>query len=56
MDIFLACMDEYHVYAWYSQRPEESVGSLGLELQMLVSCHVAAGSESLVLWKSNQSS
>jgi hypothetical protein len=32
------------------------LNSLGLELQIVVSCHVRAGNWTLVLWKSNRCS
>lgn len=36
MGVLPACMSIYHMHAWHSQRPEESVRSLELELQMLL--------------------
>lgn len=32
-------------YTWYLWKPEESIGSLGLELQSVVSHHVGVGPE-----------
>jgi hypothetical protein len=35
-------MSVYHMNAWYQQRPEEGVGSLGTELQKVVRHYVSA--------------
>lgn len=40
-----ACISVYH--------QKRASDSLELELQMIVSCHVGAGNQTLVLWKSS---
>lgn len=39
MSVFQACMYVHHMYAWYP-RSEKGICSPGMELQMVVSCHV----------------
>ena len=41
MGAFPACIYEYRMCVWFPQRSEES----GLELGMVVICHVGVGSE-----------
>ena len=54
MDIF-ACMHVLYV-CLVSSKVRERLESLGLELQMLVSCYVGTGDETQVLCKSSQCS
>lgn len=46
-------MSVHHAGAWCPQRAEEDLGSLELELQMVVSYGVGAGSETCDLWRSS---
>jgi hypothetical protein len=50
---FFICMGVLSVYHMYLWGLEERVGSPGTNLQMDVSYHVAVGSWTWVLWKSN---
>jgi len=54
-DVYVA---KYSIYVHdrhaVPQRSEETIRSLKLELQMVVSCHVGAGNG--ILWKSSQCS
>ena len=43
-------------HTWCPLRPEETAGPLELQLQTVTSCHVDAGNQTLVLWKSSQHS
>lgn len=49
------CMFVYYACAWCLQRPEEDIRSPELELQKVVSCHVDAGRQNLVLCKNRGS-
>lgn len=49
-------MSVYRVYAWDPKRPEESIVSLELKLQVVISRHVGAGNGTWVLCKSSQCS
>lgn len=40
------------LHAHCHQRPEEGTGSLTLELQVIISCHVNARNRTQILWKS----
>ena len=53
--VLCACMSVYHMHACPG-RPEEGIEHLELESYLAVSCHVGAGTQTLVLWKSNQCS
>lgn len=52
MDILPACMFMYPIHACYPWRPEESIRSLGSELDIVVSYCVTARNATWVLWKS----
>jgi hypothetical protein len=52
--VWVFCLHVYQVYAWCPQRPEEGIRSLELEFQTVISCHVRAGNQTQVLWKSSQ--
>lgn len=45
-------MSEHYVHAWWPQRTEGASEPLGLELQMIESCHVGAGTETRELCNS----
>lgn len=51
--VLSACVSVYYVCAVPS---EARKGNLGLELQMVVRCHVGVGNRTQSLWKSNQCS
>lgn len=35
----------HHVYAYCLRKPEEGIGSPGLELELVVSCHMGVGTK-----------
>lgn len=43
--VFCLNVGVYHVYAWLPRRPEDSVGSSGTELWMVVGHHVGVGNQ-----------
>jgi hypothetical protein len=43
VDVLPGSISVYHMCAWCLQRPERALGSMELEAQMVVSCHVGAG-------------
>lgn len=51
MGVLIECGSVYHMHIRCLGRPKES-DPLKLELQVVVSCHVGAGNQNLVLWKS----
>jgi len=54
MSILPACMSVHHVHACCLCRPDESIGSLGLEFKTVVSFHVGVGIEPRSSGKTNQ--
>ena len=46
----------YHMHVWYPKNQKNESEALELELQTVVSCHVGARNQTLVVWKSNQCS
>ena len=53
MGVLPACMSVHYVLGSGQKKATES---LGLELQMVVSCHEGVGTGTRVLWKSSQCS
>lgn len=53
MGVLPTYMSVYHVLAWCPQKPGESIGALGLELQIVVINPMGAEKETPVLWKSS---
>ena len=53
MNVLYARIYVHHAGAWYPQRSEEVLDPLELELQKVVSCYVASGKQTQILWKSS---
>jgi hypothetical protein len=45
-----------HMHSWCLQRPDEVIGSLGLELEMVISHRMGSGNQTWVLCKGNKCS
>lgn len=54
LSVFPASMSVYHRCAWCEWNPEEVLDSPELEFLLVVSCHVGARDQTLVLWKSSR--
>lgn len=49
--ILSACTSVHHGSVWDLPRPQEGMGSLELELQVVMRQHVGSGNRTSVLWK-----
>ena len=54
MSVLPACMSVYYMLIWILQSPKKALGSVELELQIVVSCPVGSENKNQVLWKSRQ--
>lgn len=52
--LFKLCRYFVLIHLWCSLGPEKGIGSLELELQARVSCHVEAGNQTWLLWNRSQ--
>jgi hypothetical protein len=55
MGVLPACISVYHMYAWCTGRPEDSIGSPGTRV-IALSCHVNTRDQTQVLRKISQAS